>query len=104
MGTAITTSHIERESAFQPQTGVETGGSAGNGWLFQEITKWLPGRGLGNLDVATLTRLLQEAERIMANTSQLLRGTTDRTDTPLTLSRNGTERPPKRHPKAATST
>ena len=35
----------------------------GNGWLFQEITTRLPGRGLGNLDVATLTELLQEAEK-----------------------------------------
>jgi len=35
----------------------------GNGWLFQEITTRLPGRGLGTLDVATLTDLLQEAEK-----------------------------------------
>jgi hypothetical protein len=35
----------------------------GNGWLFQEITTRLPGRGLSNLDVATLTELLQEAEK-----------------------------------------
>ncbi len=35
----------------------------GNGWLFQEITSRLPGRGLSNLDVATLTELLQEAEK-----------------------------------------
>ena len=35
----------------------------GNGWLFQEITTRLPGRGLGNLDVATLTKLLREAEQ-----------------------------------------
>ncbi len=35
----------------------------GNGWLFQEVTKRLPGRGLSNLDVATLTELLQEAEK-----------------------------------------
>lgn len=35
----------------------------GNGWLFQEITTRLPGRGLGNSDVATLTELLQEAEK-----------------------------------------
>ncbi len=35
----------------------------GNGWLFQEITTRLPGRGLSNLDVATLTDLLQEAEK-----------------------------------------
>jgi catechol 2,3-dioxygenase-like lactoylglutathione lyase family enzyme len=35
----------------------------GNGWLLQEVTTRLPGRGLGNLDVATLTELLQEAEQ-----------------------------------------
>jgi catechol 2,3-dioxygenase-like lactoylglutathione lyase family enzyme len=37
--------------------------SDGNGWLFQEITTRLPGRGLSNLDLATLTELLQEAEK-----------------------------------------
>jgi catechol 2,3-dioxygenase-like lactoylglutathione lyase family enzyme len=35
----------------------------GNGWLFQEVITRLPGRGLSNLDVATLTELLQEAEK-----------------------------------------
>ena len=35
----------------------------GNTWLFQEITTRLPGRGLSNLDVSTLTGLLQEAEQ-----------------------------------------
>jgi len=35
----------------------------GNGWLLQEITTRVPGRGLSNLDVATLTELLQEAEK-----------------------------------------
>jgi len=35
----------------------------GNGWLFQEVTTRLPGRGLSNLDVATLTELLQEADK-----------------------------------------
>lgn len=35
----------------------------GNGWLLQEITTRLPGRGLSNLDVTTLTELLQEAEK-----------------------------------------
>jgi len=35
----------------------------GSGWLFQEITTRLPGRGFSNLDVATLTELLQEAEK-----------------------------------------
>jgi catechol 2,3-dioxygenase-like lactoylglutathione lyase family enzyme len=33
----------------------------GNGWLFQEVTTRLPGRGL-SLDVATMTELLREAE------------------------------------------
>jgi len=35
----------------------------GNTWLFQEITTRLPGRGLGNLDVATMTELLRETEQ-----------------------------------------
>jgi catechol 2,3-dioxygenase-like lactoylglutathione lyase family enzyme len=34
----------------------------GNGWLLQEVKARLPGRGLGNSDVTTLTQLLQEAE------------------------------------------
>lgn len=34
----------------------------GNGWLLQEIKTRLPGRGL-SMDVATLTELLQEAEK-----------------------------------------
>ena len=34
----------------------------GNGWLFQEVTTRLPGRGLSNPDVATMTELLREAE------------------------------------------
>jgi len=34
----------------------------GNTWLFQEITTRLPGRGLSNLDVSTLTELLRETE------------------------------------------
>ncbi len=35
----------------------------GNGWLLQEVSTRLPGRGLSNLDVTTLTELLQEAEK-----------------------------------------
>src|SRR5262245_42318411 len=35
----------------------------GNSWLLQEITTRLPGRGLSNLDDATLTELLKEAEK-----------------------------------------
>jgi catechol 2,3-dioxygenase-like lactoylglutathione lyase family enzyme len=34
-----------------------------NGWLLQEITTRLPGRGLSNLDVLTLTELLRETEQ-----------------------------------------
>jgi catechol 2,3-dioxygenase-like lactoylglutathione lyase family enzyme len=35
----------------------------GNGWLLQEVTTRLPGRGLSSLDVATLTDLLRETEQ-----------------------------------------
>ena len=35
----------------------------GNGWLLQELTTRLPGRGLSNFDVATLTELLRETEQ-----------------------------------------
>ncbi len=35
----------------------------GNSWLLQEITTRLPGRGLSNFDVASLSELLQEAEK-----------------------------------------
>jgi len=34
----------------------------GNSWRLQEIKTRLPGRGFGNLDVATLTELLRETE------------------------------------------
>jgi catechol 2,3-dioxygenase-like lactoylglutathione lyase family enzyme len=34
----------------------------GNGWMMQEIRTRLPGRGLSNLDVASLTEFLREAE------------------------------------------
>jgi catechol 2,3-dioxygenase-like lactoylglutathione lyase family enzyme len=34
----------------------------GNSWLLQEIKTRLPGRGISNSDVATLTELLREAE------------------------------------------
>jgi catechol 2,3-dioxygenase-like lactoylglutathione lyase family enzyme len=34
----------------------------GNSWLVQEIKARLPGRGLSNMDVATLTELLRDAE------------------------------------------
>jgi catechol 2,3-dioxygenase-like lactoylglutathione lyase family enzyme len=34
----------------------------GNGWLLQQVTTRLPGRGFSNLDVAALTELLRETE------------------------------------------
>lgn len=34
----------------------------GNGWLLQEITARLPGRGVSSFDVATMTELLRETE------------------------------------------
>jgi len=35
----------------------------GNGWVMQEVGARLPGRGLGSLNVATLTELLRETEQ-----------------------------------------
>ncbi len=35
----------------------------GNSWLLQEVKTRLPGRGLSNFDVASLTELLQETEK-----------------------------------------
>ena len=35
----------------------------GNGWMVQEVTTRLPGRGLSSFDVATLTDLLRETEQ-----------------------------------------
>ncbi len=35
----------------------------GNSWLLQEIKARLPGRGFSNVDVATLTELLKDAEK-----------------------------------------
>jgi catechol 2,3-dioxygenase-like lactoylglutathione lyase family enzyme len=35
----------------------------GNGWLVQEVTTRLPGRGVSSFDVATLSELLREAEK-----------------------------------------
>ena len=34
----------------------------GNGWLLQEVTTRLPGRGVSNFDVATMAELLRETE------------------------------------------
>ncbi len=63
MSTAVNAPHIRREPVLLRQSVIATCGSSGNGWLFQEITTRLPGRGLSNLDVATLTELLREAEQ-----------------------------------------
>ena len=35
----------------------------GNSWLLQEVKTRLPGRGLSNMDIATLTELLRETEK-----------------------------------------
>ena len=103
MSTAINASHIRREPVSPPQPVIAARGSTGNGWLFQEITKQLPGRGLRDLDAAILTSLLGEAERVMANNDLLLRSTTYRVGTAATVSRGRTVRRPKRHPKTGTS-
>ena len=41
---------------------VEFSDPDGNGWLLQEITTRLPGRGLSSMDIATLVPLLRETE------------------------------------------
>jgi catechol 2,3-dioxygenase-like lactoylglutathione lyase family enzyme len=72
--------HTSRPGAqFRPDSNGRVGGPAldhrsyfsfatfndpdGNTWLFQEITTRLPGRGLSNPDVATMTDLLRETEQ-----------------------------------------
>jgi hypothetical protein len=104
MSTGITASRIQQEPALLGRTAVATGGGAGDGCLFREITRRLPGEGLSDLNPATLTRLLREAERIMANTNLLLRSNTDLAGTPDTLSRVRAARRAKTHPKTAGST
>jgi hypothetical protein len=103
MSTAVNAPHIRRESALLRQSVVATCGSSGHGLLFQEITKQLPVRELNHLDLATLTKLLREAERVTANTNLLLESITDRAGTPATLSCIRTARCPKRHLKTTTS-
>ena len=76
----------------------------GNTWLFQEITTRLPGRGLSNPNVATLTELLRERNSIMASTNQPLPNTIGRGGTPPTLWRAKTARRPKMRPKMPSST
>jgi len=51
--------HPENRSYF---SWAEFSDPDGNSWLLQEIKTRLPGRGLSNLDVATLTELLKETE------------------------------------------
>jgi hypothetical protein len=103
MSTAVNAPHIRREPVLLRQSVVTTCGSSGHGWLFQEITKQLPGRGLNHLDLTTLTKLLREAERVMANTNLLLESVTDPAGAAATSSCVRTARRPKRHPKTATS-
>src|SRR5262249_35526366 len=75
----------------------------GNGWLLQEVTTRLPGRGVSNFDVATMTELCARQRNITASTNQPLPSTTGRDGTPPTSSRVRTARLPKRPPKRANS-
>jgi hypothetical protein len=76
----------------------------GNTWLFQGITTHLPGRGLSNLDVATLTDLCVRRNSIMASTNQPRRSTIRLGGTQPTLPRAKTARHPKRQPQLPSST
>ena len=74
----------------------------GNGWLLQEIKTRLPGRGLSNLDVATLTSFCKTRRSTMASTNQPLRSTTGRGGTPPTSSRCERGKTPEEAVKDAT--
>ena len=63
----------------------------GNGWLIQQVKTRLPGRGL-SLDAATLTELLQEAEKRHGDTNRPLRSITGRIGTPDTSLRASGEK------------
>jgi hypothetical protein len=102
MGTAITSSQIQRGSLPLRKTVVTTGGSTGDG-RFQEITKRLADARLRDLDLTMLTKLLRKAERVMANTNLLIQSTTGGAGTPATLPCVRARRRTKRHPKTATS-
>lgn len=104
MNTAITASQIQREPGPPRQTVVATGGRASDGWLLQEVTRRRSGRGVSNLDVMTLTKLLREAERIMANTNLLFRDATGQSNMPPAWSRVKMAKRPKMRPKTAAST
>jgi hypothetical protein len=94
MGTAFTLSHIRKERAYVPRIAVPTNEG---GWLSRYIARRMRGRGLGDLDVETLKKLLQEAEHVMASTSLLLRNTAWPVASPPCCAR--TTMRPKRHVK-----
>ena len=71
MGIAV--SHIQPDPFSRGEGLGATSGSAGNGSTLQEIMKGLQGQRFRTFDVATLTRVLQEAERVMGKTESLLR-------------------------------
>jgi hypothetical protein len=73
MGTAFTLSHMRQGRGGFPRLTIPANVSAGEGWLLRDIARRVPGGSLGNLDVSTLKKLLQEAEHVMANTSLLLK-------------------------------
>ena len=76
----------------------------GNSWLLQEIRTRLPGRGLSNSDVATLTELLRERRSAMASTNQPLRSIIGRLGIRPTSSRASAVRLPTRRQKMLRST
>jgi catechol 2,3-dioxygenase-like lactoylglutathione lyase family enzyme len=75
----------------------------GNGWLFQEVTTRLPGRGL-SLDVATMTAVLREAEMRHGEYEPTAPNTIGRAGTPPTLPRARSGGLPTRQPRMPRST
>jgi catechol 2,3-dioxygenase-like lactoylglutathione lyase family enzyme len=76
----------------------------GNGWLIQEVKTRLPGRGLGNLDIPSLTELSARRRTGMACTSRPRRSTTGRLTTPVTSWRARWDRRPTKPPRPACAT
>jgi hypothetical protein len=103
MATGATGPCIRREPAILREVVMASEG-AGGGWRFQEVTRQLPDRELRNLDVATLRRLLKEAERVMLCGSELLKRSKGWAGTARASSRARTVKGPKRSARTANST
>jgi len=98
MNSGIATQSLRRQLPFSRHMDVAVDASTGDGWLPHRISGLLPEQELGCLDVVALARILHEAERIMANTTLLLRSAMCESMRPLMPHAN--DKNTSRHPKA----